>query len=1187
MKTKAQSYTTLAISSLISLLSLSFLQDAKAQSSLYLPAATNWVSTGDLDVTGNQLTVEALIYYTGTSLNIVSKHSNSSNVNYLLRIGSFEITTTSGHASFTGIPAGMTISANQMYHLAATYNGAVINYYVNGCLTGSMPWTGNLVQNNFLTAIGNQSDCLCEQFIGYIDEVRIWNVARTQAQISANMANLPSPTTQPGLQGYWSFNGNYLNQQGTPAYNGIAQGLPQLQQAPLPYPKALFESVTSSNPVCSGEANGIINVAASGFYSPYEYSLDGITYNTSPVFTGLPAGTYTVYTRPQNNNNCTVSSSIALIDPPVLNPNLNSTNIACNGAENGSATVAPSGGHGPAYHQLWQPSLNTTSGISGLSAGNYSVSVVDSCRKSGPELVANGQFEDGNTGFSSDYTCCSGNPDHYAVDSDPSFYNGGHLGSGYGGGGNYLIADGSLTPGTDLWCQTIPVSPNTYYSLSAFVASNINTNPAIIQFQINGSSVGSVTAPTAIFTWLPFQMAWFSGASTSATICIQNLNTIFVGNDFGIDNISFKACISCTVTVPFTITEPSALTITTTQTEVSCNAGTDGTATVVAGGGTPVYTYMWNTTPVQSSATANNLSAGTYSVTVTDQNLCTITATVTITEPPAMIISLTQTNNNCYGDANGTATVTATGAFPPYTYSWNTTPAQVTATANNLIAGTYSVTITDSNSCSQSLIVTITDPPQLTMNLTASDTIICLGISSNLNSVVTGGTGIYSYSWSNGPTTAGQTVQPSVTTNYILTVSDAQGCTISDSVLITSIPALSATIDLGNDTAICQGDVITLDAGPGFVSYLWQTGSTTQTVNVSISDQYFLTAIDTNGCISGDTIIISINPIPLVGLADSALICPGATVTLSANPGYVTYLWNTGLLTPSITVNTAGFQSVTVTDINGCSNSDSTLVIMHPVPLLQPSAQPLTGCQPLNITTLNASVLNGSVVTSWDWQIGSNTFNQFAPSTVLYSSGLYDVFLQATTDKGCVVDTLLLNYIEVYPRPNAIIVPESYVYELFNPNIVLDNQSSLATLYTWSLSGIYVSNTTDLLYPITDTGNYNFQLIAMNQYGCLDTTDVLIRVNPSFGIYFPNAFTPNGNDINDQFLPKGYGITEYEIMIFDRWGEMVFRSTDMSRGWDGTYKNGLPFPDVYAYRCVIKDVKENLHYYTGAVTLVQ
>ncbi|MDQ3048877.1 MAG: gliding motility-associated C-terminal domain-containing protein, partial [Bacteroidota bacterium] len=1381
------------------------------------------------------------------------------------------------------------------YHVAATYDGAFLKYYVNGCLTGQMAWTGNMVQSNLITAIGNQSSCQCEQYTGYIDEVRIWNVARTQTEIQTNMNNLPTPTTQPGLLGYWKFDGSYVNLQGNPVFDGTPVGAPLFQQAPLPYPVTLSESLTSSNPICSGEANGLINVSALGFYTPYEYSLDGITFNPSPVFSGLTAGTYTVFTRPQNNNNCVVSSNIVLTDPPVLLPNLTTSNALCNGAANGTANVAPSGGDGPLYEQLWQPSLNTSTGITGLAAGNYSVAVSDTCKASGAELVTNGHFDDGNTGFGSGYICCGGGPGNYTVDVDPNYYNPGHFGSGFGGSGNYLILDGSTVPGTNFWCQTIAVTPNTNYSFSTFVSSTYSSVLAVIDFTINGVSVGSLNAPATTFTWDPFQTVWNSGSSTTATICMSDLNTIAGGNDFGVDNISFKSCASCTVNTPFTITEPAALTLTTTQTNVSCNAGTNGTATVTANGGTAGYTYSWSTTPVQTAATATGLSAGTYTVTVTDLNFCTSTTTVTIieasglsasisaqtnvlcnlgntgsatvagsggtapytfswntvpvqtaatatnltagtytatitdlngctaiasvtiTEPPALTVGITsqtnvscnagtngtataagnggnpgysyswnstpvqntaiasslsagtytvtvtdlnsctatntvtiteptllsvsitsQTNVSCNAGTNGTATALANGGAGSYSYSWNTTPVQTTATANSLSAGTYTVIVTDLNSCTASNTVTITepaavsvsitaqtnvscdagtngtatasgnggtptysyswnttpvqttatanllsagtytvtvsdlnlctstatvtitepaplilsldtksdpscnglsdgsiftlasggtgaysyswapavstlasavnipsgsyditlsdgngctdllnvvltDPAVLTNNASASSTAFCLGGSTTLNSTVAGGTTSYTYSWSNGSVLATQTVSPLLTNNYTVTVTDANNCTAIDSVLITVFQP--AVINLGNDTAICQGDMITLNAGPGFSSYLWQNGTNLQTLNASTANLYHVSAIDPNGCLVKDSLILIINPLPVIGLSDTVRICPGLSTNLNANPAYTSYLWNTGAVTSSIPVTAAGNYVVVVQDANGCINSDSTTVRIYPVPTLFFTVSPRTGCDPLLVSTTNSSVLNGSSAT-WNWQIGSTNVNEFAPNALLSSPGLYNVFLQATTSNGCIVDTLISNYVEVYPAPTAMIFPEAYEYELYDDNINITNLTTGATTFDWTLFGFPVSTAFDLVYPITDTGSYNFQMLATNQFGCQDSTDVTIFIKPSFAIYFPSAFSPNGSGFNDFYMPKGYGIHEYDLMIFDRWGELVFRSKDINVGWDGTYKGGAPFKDVYVYKCAIRDPNGDPHFYIGQVTLV-
>ena len=227
--------------------------------SLFVPGGVNYVQIGDLDVAGNQITVEAIVTKTGNGINIVSKHTGPGNVNYLLRPGSAEITTTNGYINAT---TGFNLVQGQCYHLAFTYNGTSLDYYVNGCLASSTPHTGNLITNDYFTAIGDQSNCQCESWVGYIDEVRIWNVSRTQAEIQANMMTLPSPTTQPGLLAYYNFNGNYLNQQGNAAWNGTTIGAPQLQNnaACQNVDRSFQNNATVTDVSCNGGSDGSVTI---------------------------------------------------------------------------------------------------------------------------------------------------------------------------------------------------------------------------------------------------------------------------------------------------------------------------------------------------------------------------------------------------------------------------------------------------------------------------------------------------------------------------------------------------------------------------------------------------------------------------------------------------------------------------------------------------------------------------------------------------------------------------------------------------------------------------------------------------------------------------------------------------------------------------------------------------------------
>ncbi|MCC5923421.1 MAG: hypothetical protein JJT77_06530, partial [Crocinitomicaceae bacterium] len=542
---------------------------------LYLDGPVNYVDIGDLDVVGDQLTVEALIQYKGPSVNVVSKHTNPGNVNYLLRIGSFELTTTNGFAAFGGVAAaGVNLVMNETYHVAATYNGQMIRYYVNGCLTGEMAWSGNMITNDFNTAIGQMSDCQCEQFDGYIDEVRIWNVARTQQQIESNMLDLPNPTTQAGLVAYYKFDGNFQNVQGNPQWDGVPIGNPQFEFMPDPFPHKLHLSAFSSDPLCSNSADGIIELAASGAYPPYEFSLDGVNFTSNSNFQ-LSAGNYNVFVRPQNNNSCVVSKSITLLDSDPLMVDLQVDDITCFEDNNGSASVAYSGGNGPDFSVEWSPSGITTDSISGLGAGNYSVTVKDSCQIFGNNLVVNGHFEEGNTGFTSDLILGSYGssflPGSYAVTFNPSLFNAGFQGTGSPNSGNFLVVDGADQANQNIWCQTIPVSPNTYYEFEMELASMLAISPAILSVQINGTPLpNTFEAPNAMNVWEQHSEFWFSGASTSAQICIIGINLDITGNDFGIDNISFKECRSCEEIIPFDIQEPQPISVTVGTTSESC-----------------------------------------------------------------------------------------------------------------------------------------------------------------------------------------------------------------------------------------------------------------------------------------------------------------------------------------------------------------------------------------------------------------------------------------------------------------------------------------------------------------------------------------------------------------------------------------------------------------------------------------
>ena len=289
-------------------------------------AGARYVDIGDLDIVGSQITVEAIIRKSNTTVsNIISKHTGAADANYLFRPTLFGITTTAGFFFCTN---PITLPINEWYHIAATYDGSLIKYYVNGCKVNELPATGDLVQNNLITAIGARPAYTVpvEHFRGNIDEVRIWSLVRTETEIQQNM-NFLLPNTQPGLLAYYKFNNNYLNSQGNAAYDGIPQGTPTFDvEATLFLPLILIVALPV-DASCFGFSDGSVTITAAGT-GALTYSIDGVTYVSTSTFSNLPAGTYTAYVKsPQG---CIVSQTFTINQPPqVPTPMINFPSPLC------------------------------------------------------------------------------------------------------------------------------------------------------------------------------------------------------------------------------------------------------------------------------------------------------------------------------------------------------------------------------------------------------------------------------------------------------------------------------------------------------------------------------------------------------------------------------------------------------------------------------------------------------------------------------------------------------------------------------------------------------------------------------------------------------------------------------------------------------------------------------------------
>ncbi|MEK7257470.1 MAG: MopE-related protein, partial [Bacteroidota bacterium] len=335
-----------------------------------------------------------------------------------------------------------------------------------------------------------------------------------------------------------------------------------------------------------------------------------------------------------------------------------------------------------------------------------------------------------------------------------------------------------------------------------------------------------------------------------------------------------------------------------------------GSATAAASGGTPGYTYSWST---GASGATVSLPAGTHFVTATDDNDCIATASVTITSnttPPTASISASGATTFCEG---GSVILTASGGN---SYSWST--GATTAAITVSTTGTYTVTATAANGCTdtESQAVTAHSLPTATITPNGATT-FCLGGSVMLTA--SGGT---SYSWSTGATTAAITVSNSGT--YIVTATDANGCTDTESQVVTVHPLPTASITPNGATTFCLGGSVMLTASGG-TSYSWSTGATTAAITVSNSETYIVTATDANGCNDTENQVVTVHPLPTANISGASSICTGETITLTASGG-ISFLWSTGATTASISVSATGTYSVTATDANGCTDDASHVV---------------------------------------------------------------------------------------------------------------------------------------------------------------------------------------------------------------------------------------------------------------------
>ncbi|MBI1288448.1 MAG: PKD domain-containing protein [Flavobacteriales bacterium] len=287
--------------------------------------------------------------------------------------------------------------------------------------------------------------------------------------------------------------------------------------------------------------------------------------------------------------------------------------------------------------------------------------------------------------------------------------------------------------------------------------------------------------------------------------------------------------------------------------------------------------------------------------------------------------------------------------------------------------------------------------------------------------------------------------------------------------------------------------------------------------------------------------------------------------------------------------------NLTVETNHGCMGDQTKVVEIYPLPNVDFSASPQEGCQPLQVQFYDGSSIPAPYsLASWEWTLGSdssiangpNPYMMYNPEIDPLDIAQFDISLTVTSAKGCVSDIYRPNYITVYPKPDALFSVDEQVKNIIKPEFIFTDQSSEnVTLWDWSFGDGSTSTDQNPIYTYGDTGTYPIVLMVETQYGCLDTIDYKVKVEPFYTFYIPNSFTPDNDNINDDFYGQGQFYVSYEMWIYDRWGEQIFYSQTDDYHWDGTYKGKQVQEDTYIYRFYIIDWEGHDHQYKGIVTV--
>ena len=693
--------------------------------------------------------------------------------------------------------------------------------------------------------------------------------------------------------------------------------------------------------------------------------------------------------------------------------------------------------------------------VSVLCSNNYTL---------GNNLVFNGDFEQGNLGFNSSYTYVPSsswlNASEYDIVTNPQ--NTHNLFASCtdhtSGIGQMMVVNGSSTPNTNVWCQTININSNQIYEFGTWITSVDPQSPAILDFSINGVTIGTFSPSANTCNWQQFYTSWCSDTNTTATICIVNQNTQPIGNDFALDDIYFseRNFFNCDSNV-------------TQNFYVNDYWGVDSTSLIL------------------------------------HNNLCNPISNLNIYFDSPWFSGNIPNSINGNDSASIQIYFNANDSCIPFTIN---SFAVITASCPTFVSDTI-------------WLIGNYTPPVFTAEINENDTTLC-----SSDSIILSSTQGDTFLWSSNPIGIVNSTDSSITVfasqSMVVYCAISDGCnTVIDSINIQVIPPAMGFVNVG----ICQGDSILL-------------GGNYQTTSGNYNDT--ITGGSSSGCDSIVTTVLTVTP--AINFIQTFVECEGFAISVGANVYSTTGIFNDTLL------NTNGCDSIVTTDLTIILIPDFTISITD------------DNCEK-QIGSITLTPDNPGVYT-YIWTPNVSNTN----SATNLPAGIYQI---EVFNGNCTWDTtitLINNGMDPLTDFNYEVTDSTCFLGGFTTNMSVD-----ASTFNWFIDGEFYSNTSFISFQFDDELSHTILLEAISVEGCKSSKEIILEFDYfDTPVFIPNVFTPNEDGMNDNWYVLGECVEEFECLIYNRWGNLLYTMMDIADKWDGTH-NGKKVPQgVYVYTLTLK-----------------